>query len=237
MSVRTDQAGRFELGGLAEREYRLLVWDPKTLQRFESAPIGAGARDVELVAPADGLWPKLAGTVVGLDGRPIAGIEVALGVVLFRNDVGSTSQPGRSVVTDAAGRFAFEQVAWRHAFLALSGDAILPERIELSEDVARDALTLRVGRRVNFRIETTRPAEEHAANVEFLRADGGSVNVFTLQSSSWMSSSSIELAAGRSQVHCVLEGVYTLVFHREDGLEFLRRELALIPGDVQVIEY
>ncbi|MCC6408711.1 MAG: carboxypeptidase regulatory-like domain-containing protein, partial [Planctomycetes bacterium] len=34
VSVRTDQAGRFELGGLAEREYRLLVWDPKTLQRF-----------------------------------------------------------------------------------------------------------------------------------------------------------------------------------------------------------
>ncbi|MBI5433035.1 MAG: carboxypeptidase regulatory-like domain-containing protein [Planctomycetes bacterium] len=235
--ARTDSAGRFELGGLVEREYRVLVWDERTLQRFESAPIGAGARDVELVAPADGVWPKLAGTVVGFDGRPIAGLEVALGVVLFQNDVGSTSQSGRSAVTDAAGRFSFEKVAWRSAFLSLSGDAILPERIELSEDVARDALTLRVGRRVNFRIETTRPPEEHAANIEFLRADGAAADVFTLQSSSWMSSSSIDLAAGRSQVHCLVEGVYTLVFHREDGLEFLRRELALSPGDVQVIEY
>jgi hypothetical protein len=40
--------GRFEIGGLLPRSYRLIAIDPSTLDVAESAPIQAGASDVEI---------------------------------------------------------------------------------------------------------------------------------------------------------------------------------------------
>ncbi|MCE9594341.1 MAG: carboxypeptidase-like regulatory domain-containing protein [Planctomycetes bacterium] len=233
----TDPAGRFELRGLVDRDYRVLVSDPKSLIRFESDPIAAGTHGVDLVAPADALWPKLAGRVVGLDSAPIAGVQVAISVVLEIEGYARSFMSSKEVTTDAEGRFTFEGVAWREAMFSLSGDVILPQTVPLDVDVDREHVELRVGRRVHFRIETSRPPETVASSAELLRSDGEPESIYRLEASGWWNSFEVPLTAGRSQVHSVVEGAYTLVLKSEGDVEIERRAVTLAPGDVQVISY
>jgi hypothetical protein len=233
----TDAQGRFELRGLVDRDYRVVVLAPKSLIRFESGPIAAGTQGVELVAPADALWPKFAGRIVGLDDRPIAGVEVALSVVVLREEFGTTSESGRKTTTDAEGRFAFENVAWREGMLSLSGEPIIPQTVPLDEHADREHFEIRIGRRVHFRIATERAPENFAERAELVGEDGESAAIYTLQGSGWWSAFHVPLAEGRSQVHSVVEGDYTVVFKREDDIEIERRAAHLVPGEVQVIEY
>ena len=49
----TAQDGRFRLGGLSERTYCLLAYDPASLLAVQSDPIAAGSTGVVLRVPAD----------------------------------------------------------------------------------------------------------------------------------------------------------------------------------------
>src|SRR6185503_7957091 len=80
--VRTDKDGRFTLGGLLDREYRVIGFDSKTLRRAKTEPIRAGKNDVEVRLPDRSACVRVAGRVVGLDGTPIAGVSVGLGAVI-----------------------------------------------------------------------------------------------------------------------------------------------------------
>jgi hypothetical protein len=95
--------GRFEIGGLLPRTYRLIALDPRTLDMTETAPIPAGSRDVEIRlesgapdsnalsastgagragAPGEprsaGRAPRIAGRLVDRSGAPVHGATVWL---------------------------------------------------------------------------------------------------------------------------------------------------------------
>jgi RNA polymerase sigma-70 factor (ECF subfamily) len=81
--VTTGGDGGFELTGLDDRNYKLRVLDPKTLQAFTSDPIAAGDPRARIVMPAPSVFPKLAGRVITVGNRPVAGVRLVLRTTSF----------------------------------------------------------------------------------------------------------------------------------------------------------
>lgn len=75
--VRTDEEGRFELAGLADRSYTLTVLGPEFLRTCESGPWHAGEQAVELNLP-DFDTVVREGVLRDQEGRPLPGITLWL---------------------------------------------------------------------------------------------------------------------------------------------------------------
>ena len=72
----TDGEGHFQMGGLrADRSYRLRAWNESSLQSYVSDPVPSGSSNYEFVIDLERVHPEVHGQVVGLDGRPLAGIS------------------------------------------------------------------------------------------------------------------------------------------------------------------
>ncbi|MCE9596171.1 MAG: sigma-70 family RNA polymerase sigma factor [Planctomycetes bacterium] len=104
--------GRFEIGELAPRPYRLLVFDARTLHWSLSEPIEAGAQDVELMIDTSVRRERVAGRVIDSSGAPVAGARVRLGVTMpwrleASGETAETSGMSSGVRTDERGRFEF----------------------------------------------------------------------------------------------------------------------------------
>ena len=146
--AQTDGSGRFELSGLLEQDYRLGVLLPVSLARVDAGPFTAGATNVRIQVAAGAILPRVAGQVVGMDGTPIAGVQVLVAAwptsIRYRDrrmnvTTGETVR-GRHVTTDAEGRFAFDDLG-RRVMLKITGEAILSSvvgGIEGGPDEARD---------------------------------------------------------------------------------------------------
>lgn len=107
--VECDEEGRFTLAGLSARSYRLRAWTRDGLPLFAGRRVGANAQDVRLVAEA--LEPRT-GIVRDADGRPVAGLALAIEFRTFANASGTGSMSETSELTrsDAQGRFRFERM-------------------------------------------------------------------------------------------------------------------------------
>jgi len=112
--ARSDAEGRFELGGLGARPYRIAALDPATLQVVRAGPLAAGTSGVVLAFSAEALFPRLAGRVLDSRGMPLAGLEVQLECRTFAVTGARSQWFGTErltpVWTDDGGRFELERV-------------------------------------------------------------------------------------------------------------------------------
>lgn len=234
--VRTDAQGRFELGGLAPREYRLEVQRERVLERFVSAPVVAGDRAVRIEMPPPERWEVLSGVVVGPDDEPIANASLQLELEMFSTRArvfgGSVyvtlRDSGAHTKTDEHGRFEFKDAPRGPVNITIRGDALVPSEHAL--DAAVDPLRVRLvaDPRCAFELELAPPLDRADAleardgegrALDLLRIRGGSINAYT----------AIPLSAGRSGVHSVSSRVRTLVLTK-NGAEVGRLEVRLRGG-------
>jgi hypothetical protein len=246
--VETDERGRFEIDGLAARDYVLAALDPATLLRADSEPIAAGTQGVVLRLPQDGLYPLVAGSVRGHDGTPLAGVRVGTMCDAFRarweGSVISTHHAGAgSTVTDEHGRFELRDVPRSLVYLRLDGAEILP--LEYGRWVEGDPrfadaevqrlpteriadLDIRVDRRAHLQLELAEPGR--ADEFGLLDARGRPIELSTFEAGGRDEGPRAPIVAGRSNVVAGSDRARTLVLYR-GGTEVERAPIALRPGE------
>jgi hypothetical protein len=231
----TDDEGRFRLEGLLDRMYRLQAHSREALIRIESAPIQAGARNVQFVVPPDALFAKVEGIVVSADGSPIAGVDVRVALIVFRTQSGYTMEHAPEVKTDAEGRFVLMRVPRRFSKLDATSDAILPAALDLTDHVDGEPVRIVAARRCHARVEGV-PEASKLTWIRVLDASGESLQMMRFRSGGWMSSGSVSLADGATAVFAVSETARTLVFGGADVPE-VSRALTLAPGEITVVRW
>lgn len=219
--VETDDAGRFELGGLLERSYVLAVADRKLQRGTLSAPIEAGTRDLEVRLPADAeaLHAKVAGRVVTRAGDPVANVSVQTFVtVVAANErvFGGTCDVtrffmGDSTRTDGDGRFELASVPRAHVSFALESDAITPTYVDVEavRDPARFDVV--VAARARFEVETS---PGFADAIALAKADGTVEQILRLRADGYDTYDALPLEAGRSGVVAATSDAAELRFLR-----------------------
>ena len=236
----SDADGRFELEGLAPRDYTLAVMDPETLARKEFPGIAAGRRDVVLRLPGDLEFPKLAGRVVDGRGLPVVGAAIFpmcdAFQTRFQAEVISTYHAAAAATTtDGAGRFELARVPRDLAYLRIEADDTIP--LEWGRDVEGGltslvndpgALEITVARRCHFQVELAQPDE--ADELDVLDARGEVLVISEFHGNGRNDTERHPLRDGRSSTLAVGDSAAQLVLYR-DGVEVRRVPVHLAPGE------
>jgi hypothetical protein len=220
--VVTDDEGRFELGGLADRKYEIVVFDAHTLARHRSSPIQAGDRTAEITVPPAPTWPVVSGVVRSDAGTPIAGVRVELGTEAFgvRSRVFggralfSMLQARETTTTDEHGRFEFEDVPKCGIRLDLASDDIVPTSRDLRDDEDAAEIDVRVFTRCRVQVEL-RPPLARADAIGFADAEGKGLDVLVISTNHVNAYTTVELTDGRSQVVAVSSAARFLVLQKD----------------------
>jgi protocatechuate 3,4-dioxygenase beta subunit len=229
--VRTDAEGRFTLGGLLDREYRVIGFDSKTLRRAKSEPVRAGKNDVEVRLPDRSACVRVAGRVVGLDGTPIAGVNVGLGAVI-EDSKAPTYVP--QVDTDEKGRFEFGSVVGEGLTFSISHPStFLVLGWQPPAGAALDDLVIEVARKAHVQVDLgtdTQKADafavldEHGKPVELMVSRGNMM---------WMPERA-DIVEGKSEPLACTESGRTIVLYKA-GKEVLRQPVRLVPGEITTV--
>lgn len=241
LEARTDERGVFEIEGLLPRAYTLSADHAESMSQVESGPVEAGVSGLVLRLPVQELRERVAGRVLGLDGEPIVGATVALrGRGPHFAPVGAPyltyGDPmyGPSGVTDADGRFSFDDVPLAVTELQVDGSGlVLGQTFGLSSGDDAEDLELRVARSCKLEVDLT-DSGVGADNAEILGADGERLGLAITMGEMTFASDSASLHGGRSGVLSVSEAAQTLVLYT-GGVEVLRRRVWLVPGKSNVV--
>jgi hypothetical protein len=221
--VTTDAEGRFEIGGLHDRRYRLRVVDTRTLQAHTSDPIAAGEPSADVRLPAPDVWPELAGILVDDRGEPQAGVRVevdaeAYGVRarFFGGRVYvSMRDPGARTTTDAEGRFVLRDVPRRGASLQIAAESIVPRSLELEPGIDPARLEVEVATRCSFEVHVA-PGLVPAPDAVSLRdAEGRAIDVLRIEAGSINAYTNAPISDGRSGVLSASSAARTLLLLRD----------------------
>jgi hypothetical protein len=227
----TDAEGRFELGGLVDREYRLGVIDEASLDLLRTGPFAAGARDLRIVlerAPAR----KIAGRVLSSRGLPVPGVSLELMRPTF-GGISSSMRRGAHV-SDAEGKFGFEDVSGRELQIWVRGDDVVPTIVGVPDAVGEDGFTITVAVRCHFKVRLS-GALAAADRIRVLDADGAEMDLMDVTPSGVTTMKHATIVDGLSAALGVAEQAATLSILK-DGQEMLRRDVRLVPGILNVIE-
>jgi len=238
-SVRTDVLGRFELGGLLDREYAVAAIDEATLLRGDAPPVPAGTRRLELVVDTRRVWERVSGRVVDRRGAALAGavVEPYCTTQWASGAQGRwcTSAKLEPVRTAEDGTFELVRIPREHVQLGVQHPDILDRAgIDLDSGGATargDALSglrVEVSRRMGFQVLLGDPAE--ADRFRILDAGGAELRLLRQTADSYFFSGDYRrLVDGRSEHLFVEETAAVLVLER-DGAEVRRVELDLVAG-------
>lgn len=228
--ARTDDEGRFELGCLMERRYRLRVVDPRTQATAGPWLVEARMRGIELVFDGERSVQRVAGTIRSFTGVPLEGVKILASLDDHADEQGPDVE-ALTAITDAGGRFAFDALAVEGTLLNLSHDRILFRWVDLDEQPDPGHLELVEALQCEVQVEPGRDPDL-AGTVHFLDAEGEELEVMTVVSSEGTLMASLatwgNLTEGRSDVLRVPESAVTAVY-RKDGEEVLRRPVTLDP--------
>ena len=240
--VVSDESGRFELDGLDDRAYALRVLDTKTLQKFTSEPVRAGEHAARVEMPAPALYPKLAGRVVTLGERPVGGVHVGMRTTSFEAHTRffggklnlSAVNFGENTITDAEGRFEFENVPRTDVYFMLNSDRIVPHDYKLEGGDDPEHLTVHVDVRCQVEVRLKAPVDradeiavldDHGEGIDLIRVDQGRIDMV----------SEAPLVDGHSGVVSVSSSARTLVL-RKNKVVVETRPISLVPDQVNLIE-
>jgi RNA polymerase sigma-70 factor (ECF subfamily) len=240
--VVTDASGRFEIGGLDDREYRLRTFDTKTLQNFTTKPIHAGDNDVEIEVPAPAVYEKLAGRVVTIGDRPVQGARVHLRAKCFHVETrffGGTQEvdmlmPGIDATTDEDGRFSFDRVPKEHVYLAISADGILPTDWTIPEGADPANLVAFVDSRCRLEVRVE-PPFDRADEVAIRDGDDKLLQIIQANSVRTRYGLTVPLEEGRSGILSVRSSARTLQL-KKNGQVVESHPITLAPGEINVVE-
>jgi len=247
---RTDSDGRFQLGGLLPKNYSLCVLRGATLDFVNTQPIQAGTKDLVIRLPRVERRPRVAGRVVSRSGAPVAAtsVEARMRGELLSSSRGPLDLRGITVSTDRDGRFEMRDVPRSAHELYVAGSACVGKQFELAADADFEHLELVVALECQARIELL-DANNEASFAQLLDGDGNELACQVYHGTLSMASKSIVLTEGRSEVFTVSEEARTLVLRGASGAyeeaadgnfiatfrDVARREIRLVPGDVNVI--
>jgi hypothetical protein len=231
--TRSGARGEFELGGLLARSYDLMAFDPATAELSGPWTVAAGGRDFELVLVLDPHRTRVAGRVVSVGGRPLAGVAVSARPSA-QTGASAHSQPPwlvhHVVTTDAEGRFDLGEVAPAGTELLLQGSkAFFLRTVRLSEfqDLARLELVEPLPCELQVDL-TSDPA--FADSVEVLDGVGRELETMESFDNGWSLDTEARFQSGLTSVLLVMETAETLVLYKK-GVEVLRRPLELDPDE------
>jgi hypothetical protein len=240
--VVTDDDGRFRLEGLDDREYTVRVYDRKSLQQFTSKPIRAGVHDARIEMPPPDVFEKLSGRIVTVGDRPVPRASVALRAnchdVQARMFGGTrqveTLMSGTKVTTDEHGRFSFDRVPRERVHLSIAGDGILVTDWMIPPDVEPTSVEIFVDTRCRLEVRLAPPIDR-ADEIVIKDADGAVLQIAHTNSERTRTGPSVALEDGRSGVLSVTSSARTLELHK-DGALVEKREIALVPDEILVVE-
>jgi hypothetical protein len=223
--VVSGRDGAFRIGGLLERDYRLLAYEAKRLVSIVSEPVAAGRRDVVLALGRESVR-EVSGIVVSRSGARVAGVQIRPSLLLDRAHGWSSWISGDAVVTRDDGTFVLASVPLERAMLSLSGDAILPQTFDL-DATAEPPVRLEVSLRCRFRVVSEGQIPQ-GAKIQVLDAGGLEMSIHRLEVGSWSSSSRWGLDSNGSGVLAVDESARTLQVVVQDGRAYVvKAETAL----------
>jgi RNA polymerase sigma factor (sigma-70 family) len=240
--VTTDARGRFELGGLDDRRYRIELADPKTCSRTSAGEHRAGVPPVELHWSPAPLLPSIAGKVLGETGEPVAGVRVELTRRAFgaagrvfggRVDVALFDQRERAT-SDENGAFEFHGVPSEGIIVNVSGEGILSEAFPLEGAGPPGALELRVHQRCSFEVVVSTPDVE-GDEIELLDGEGEPLDVLRIDSEHTNAWTSAPLVEGRTGVLSASSAARQLRL-LQDGAPVKTIPIRLNAGEVTRIE-
>jgi RNA polymerase sigma-70 factor (ECF subfamily) len=227
----TDADGRFALGGLLDREYRIGMIDEHTLETARVGPYPGGARDVEIVFTRTPVR-KLAGRVLSSRGNAVAGATVSLMAHTF-GGVSTAIDDGRRV-SDADGKYAFEKVGGSELELWVQGDDIVPQLVHVPASSGDQAFDVTVEVRCHFKVVLTQDAKL-ADGFRVLDAEGGILDLLEIAPGGVLTGKQGSLIEGRSPALGVVDRASTLVL-LQGGAEVRRISIRLVPGTLNRIE-
>lgn len=204
----TDAAGRFEVGGLADRTYTLLAYEPTQLVAVTSAPIPAGARDVVLTVPADATF-ELRGIVVDRRGAPVADASISCWLAAASVE-GAVSGPHTTSAAD--GTFTLAKAPRRGVRLGIAKDGWVFAN-QLVEQWTPDGREVRVvlARMCSLRVEGAADLV-----VQFLDADGTLLHAELHSQTMISGTNALTLPNGKSPVLSLPETTATMLWKRGD---------------------
>lgn len=249
----SDAEGRFVIDGLLPQDYRVRAMDADTLLIAETELIAAGSVDVKIRLDTSRLHPRVAGRIVGRDGKPVAHASVgpmcdAFCMKHMGSTVGTSHGSLAGTTTDAEGRFELKNVPDSLVYLRIDGEDLVPleyGRVTglallggkavsgLPRDRIED-LQITVGRRCHFQVELNDP--EFADELEVRDDAFKQVALSVFVGNSRRENDRQPLKQGRSEViACPDDGVMLVLL--KGGVEVSRRRIELRPGEVLKLSF
>ncbi|MBK7877580.1 MAG: carboxypeptidase regulatory-like domain-containing protein [Planctomycetes bacterium] len=236
-SVVSGADGEFHVAGLLAHDYRLRVFDPRSLEVLVTEPIPAGRRGVRLVLGAAGKPMRVAGTVVDLRGRPIAGVAVQLLATHAELPPEETwDLASKSLKTDAEGRFVFVDIAPNAARVraSMNGDLVSAESA-LADAPDLEHVRIELARPCHARIESKTP-ELAGSSFGFVDARGEPLTFYVELGDVSAGAARFSWNGETSGVLTVSETARALLFFGADEKELLRLPIDLSPDrEVEVL--
>ena len=230
----TDADGRFTIGGLAARTYRLRVMHPETALIVESGRIQAGRDDVVIEVSDDLYRAPVFGRVLGANGDPVGGVGVRVEARAYTLPGSELEMMvvGLGTTTAADGTFVLTRVPLSADMLFVSSDEVMRTAHDLREQDAN--IEIVVQRRVHVHVVAS-PDLPVDTTMSILDDSGERVGLTRRIGTAYMQAESHGLTDGAFDIVSCVETVRTLVLSSE-GVEFRRLSIRPIPGEVTRVE-
>lgn len=226
-AVDTDESGRFRIEGLLAREYRLQIFDSRTLEKTDAGPFAAGRDDLRIVF-ARGKLARLSARVISRRGEPLHGVHIALMGATY----GGVWDIAGEAESDAEGRVAFEGIGGWELMLWVRGDDVIPLNYPLG-GVPPKEIEITLEMLCHLKVDASNdPAL--ADHLHVLDEEGASLTLHEIGASGVLSTGEAALVDGRSVTLGVSDTASVLVLVK-DGVEVRRIPLLLQPRRLNVV--